>query len=169
MAELWDVTGDRMRAPQHSVSRPMLATALARSLIVSNARLTVCACAVYTFTTILRSGNPDVIIAFAVFLPFALLASACSIAMNAWLLHKQLRTRLAHQRVPNNGHAAAASGPTVALPSRRRLTLAQLAVRFMLHTRQTALQERVSANDIELKQFCMSLLLLLTEVSSAPS
>jgi len=39
----------------------------------------------------------------------------------------------------------------------------------MLHTRQTALQERVSANDIELKQFCMSLLLLLTEVRSAPS
>jgi hypothetical protein len=110
-----------------------------------------------------------VIIAFAVFLPFALLASACSIAMNAWLLHKQLRTRLAQQRVPNNGHGAAASGPTVALPTRRRLTLAQLAARFVLHTRQKALQERASANDIELKQFCMSLLLLLTEVRSALS
>ena len=56
-------------------------------------------------------------------------------------------------------------GPIVATHSAcRRLTLEQLITRFVLHQAQRALQDRTSANDIELKQFGMSMLLLLTEV-----
>ncbi len=104
------------------------------------------------------------IIAFAVFLPFALLASAFSCAMNAWLFIRQLRTRLATQAVlADTRQTAQATGPTVAHMIRRRLTLEQLVTRFLLHQARRALQDRRSANSIEFKHFGMSLLLLLTE------
>ena len=107
------------------------------------------------------------VIAFAVFLPFALLASACSIAMNAWLFYKQLRSRLAQQRGPRSRQEATAVGPAVPRAIRRRQTLEQLAERFLLRKRHQAHQERASANAIAVKQFGMSLLLLLTEVGVA--
>ncbi len=107
------------------------------------------------------------VIAFAVFLPFALLASACSIAINAWLFHKQLRLRLAQQSGPHGGQEATLSGPAFPRAIRRRQTFEQLAERFLLRKRHQAHQERASAHDIEVKQFGMSLLLLLTEVGAA--
>ena len=107
------------------------------------------------------------VVAFAVFLPFALLASACSIAMNAWLFHEQLRPRLAQQSGPHSGQEATAAGPAVPCAIRRRQTFEQLAERFLLRKRHQAHQERASANAIEVKQFGMSLLLMLTEVGAA--
>ena len=119
----------------------------------------------FTFTTVLKSGYTDVIIAFTVFLPFALLASAFSFAMNAWLFHWQLRKRLAQQgNVADSHQAAQAMGPIVTTHSAcQRLTLEQLMTRFVLHQAQRKMQDRTRANDIKLKQFGMSLLLLLTE------
>jgi hypothetical protein len=86
--------------------------------------------------------------------------------MNAWLFHRQLRARLAQQGNGSDSHQAPqAMGRIVTTHSAcQRLTLEQLMTRFVLHRAQRALHDRTSANDVELKQFGMSMLLLLTEV-----
>jgi hypothetical protein len=84
--------------------------------------------------------------------------------MNVWLFHRQLRVRLAQQGiVAESRQAAQVEGPPVTRTTRRWLTLEQLMTRFVLHQAQRKMQDRTRANDIKLKQFGMSLLLLLTE------
>ncbi len=112
------------------------------------------------------------IIPFTVFLPLALLVSVASIVMNALLLRKQVRRRLA-QAQPVIPHEAVlqASGPLLSQPSSdgpsaagaRRPLFSQMVQRYILHQAQEKHKERALANDIELRQFGMSMLLLLME------
>ena len=112
------------------------------------------------------------IIPFTVFLPLALLVSVASIVMNALMLREQVRRRLA-QAQPVISHEAApqASGPLLPQPrsdgpsaaGARRPLFSQMVQRYILHEAQEKHKERALANDIELRHFSMSMLLLLME------
>ncbi len=123
----------------------------------------------------LNSGNDDLFIAFTVFLPFALVVSTLSIGMNMRLLGKHVRVRLAqragHRQPLRQGPGRQLSprlhdGPSETHRARKQQLWQQLAQRIVVQRDQLAHEEQTSANDVELKHFGMSMLLLLTEVSS---
>ena len=112
------------------------------------------------------------IIPFTVFLPLALLVSVASIVMNALLLREQVRKRLS-QAQPSIPHEEApqGSGPRPCQPrpdgpsaaGARRPLFSQMVQRYVLHEAQEKRKERALTNDIELRHFGMSMLLLLVE------
>ena len=113
------------------------------------------------------------IVPFTVFLPLALLVSVASIAMNALLLRELVRKRLAEaQPIFLHEEAQQDSGPRPSQPSpgspsaaagARRPLFSQIVQRYVLHEAQAKHKERALANDIELRHFGMSMLLLLME------
>ena len=176
MAELWDILGDRMpRVTACRLRRTLVRPGEDRVPSLAHDLVRSAPFAVYTYTTVLNSGNDDLLIAFTVFLPFALVVSALSIGMNMRLLGKLVRVRLAqhagHRQPLRQGSSQQLSsslhdGPSETHRARKQMLWQQLAQRIVVQRAQLAHQERTSANDIELKHFGMSMLLLLTEVSS---
>lgn len=162
-------------APSHRVPHALPVRLARRVLPLAHESCEVRAFAVYTYTTVLNSGNNDLFIAFTVFLPFAFVVSALSIGMNMRLLGTHVRVRLAphagHRQPLRQGSGQQLSssqhdGPSETHRARKQLLWQQLAQRIVVQRAQLAHQERTSANDIELKHFGMSMLLLLTEVRS---
>ena len=128
-------------------------------------------CAVATYISLRDSGYDDVVIAFTVFLPFAVMLSAASIAMNARLLREQLRMRLPRGPRPIEREDEAlprASGrplsmTPVRLTARAPLQWPLLVRRFVLHRDGQKHKERAFATDTEAKHLGMSMMLLLAE------
>jgi hypothetical protein len=128
-------------------------------------------CAVVAYISLRESGCDDVLIACTVFLPFALLLSAASIAMNARLLRDQFRMRLPPGPRPIEREDEAlpqASGrplPLTPLPLTARAPLhwPLLVHRFVLHRDRQKHNEKAFATEIEAKHLGMSMMLLLAE------